>query len=79
MLVHFAHPFHVMVVEKLLETTSGDFEELKGVDALGVLLFYVAKGCNVEEVPLVFEQGETDFLAQVLVWDFAKKLEQVLV
>jgi hypothetical protein len=39
--VDFTHPFHFMVIEKLLEAPGGDFEKLKSLNALGVLLFNV--------------------------------------
>ena len=42
--VHFAHPFHVVVIKILLEVASWDFEELEGVDPEGVLLLQVAEG-----------------------------------
>lgn len=64
-----------MVVEKLLELPSWDFEKLKGVDALRVLLLQVTENGNIQKVPLIFEKGKTDFLPEFHVWNVTKKLQ----
>jgi hypothetical protein len=43
------------------------------------LLFNVTQGSNVQKVPLVFEKCKADFLSKVLLWDFSKESEQIII